>query len=91
MKYFVIVFIALFTFSCAHHHERTEHHHHAYEKSCAYSVMSGDYKQKGKDEYQLEHGGKTYFFSTKDRMDKFKAHLNENIAEADRNWVNRRR
>lgn len=91
MKYVLVLFFALFAVSCAHHHDKVEHHHHAYEKSCAYGVMTGSMKEKGKEDYQFDHGGKTYYFSSQEKMDKFKAHLNENIVEADRNWSNRRR
>lgn len=62
-----------------------------YEKHCAHSVMLGDTHTAGKDEYLLEHGGKSYYFSSAEKMDMFKADIAENSRKADRSWESGRR
>ena len=93
MKLFLTFLMTMFIVSCAHHHEKPEHHHHAYEKQCAYSVSQGDLEVHGNNEYKLEHGGKTYYFSSLDAKKKFEKGLEKNINKADSNWerLNRRR
>lgn len=88
MKYLIAVLLTMFLASCAHHN-KTEHHHHKYEKLCAYSVAHGDLKTKGKVEYKFEHGGKTYYFSTSEKLNDFKNDLETNIKKANQNWVDR--
>ncbi len=102
---FLLPLMLLTLFSCAHHHEGSDHHHHEgkanytkspkdmkvmYDKKCACSVMEGDKHVAGKEEFQLEHGGRFYYFSSKEKMDKFKENLTENIEKADKNWDSRR-
>jgi YHS domain-containing protein len=97
--------ILLSLFSCAHHHEGSEHHHHQgkdnytkapadtkveYDKHCATSVMNGDKHVVGKEEFQLEHGGRFYYFSSQEKMDKFKQNLAKNISKADKTWESKR-
>ncbi len=90
MKYLIAVLLTMFLASCAHHN-KTEHHHHKYEKQCAYSVAHGDLKTKGKVEYKFEHGGKTYYFSTSEKLNDFKKDLETNIKRANQNWADRGR
>ena len=89
MKYLIAVLLTMFLASCAHHHNKTDHHHHKYEKQCAYSVAHGDLKTKGKVEYKFEHGGKTYYFSTSEKLNDFKKDLETNIKRANQNWADR--
>lgn len=86
MKYIVTILLTVFLASCAHHHQTPEHHHHAYDKQCAYSVAHGDLKTEGNIEYQVEHGGKTYYFSSKEKMNQFKKNIESNIKSANKNW-----
>ena len=62
-----------------------------YDKKCAYLVSHGDTHVEGKDEYQLEHKGHTYFFSSKKRMEEFKDNIDENVRRANLNWVKHNR
>ncbi len=88
--------------SCAHHHKDKPHHHHectkacklhkegkAYNKRCAKSVSMGDTHVEGKEDYKINHGGVTYYFSTKKKMKDFKKDLKKNIESADKVWVER--
>jgi YHS domain-containing protein len=90
--------------SCAHHHKGAEHHHHSgkanytkapadlnvkYDKECAESIKEGDKHVAGKEEFQLQHGGHFYYFSSQEKMDLFKKDLDKNIGVADKNWKNR--
>lgn len=102
MKLLLIVILsAFFLVSCAHHHKDIEHHHHKncdkncklhhekgemFDKHCAQSVSEGDLHVKGSDEFKLKHGGKVYYFSTKDKLKKFKEHIEENTKMARKNW-----
>lgn len=90
MKILIITFLSVLLMSCSHHHKTPEHHHHGYEKQCAYSVAHGDFKTKGKEEFKVVHGGKNYYFSTKQKLDEFKESIESNIKEADYNWRERR-
>ena len=58
-----------------------------FERKCAYSLSEGDAHTEGKEEYKLEHGGKVYFFSSKEKKAKFQENLNENIEKAKTNWI----
>ena len=104
MKYLLPIML-LTLFSCARHHEKSAHHHDQegstdsknsvklnpkYDKECACSVMEGDKHVAGKEEFKLEHAGDLYYFSTKEKMEKFKENLTENISKADKNWSNNR-
>tara|TARA_Y100000034_G_C6844563_1_gene382447 strand:- start:97 stop:378 length:282 start_codon:yes stop_codon:yes gene_type:complete len=89
MKYIVAVIFSIFLASCAHHHKTPEHHHHAYDKHCAYSVAHGDLKTEGNSEYKIEHGGKTYFFSSKEKLEDFKKNIDSNVQKANKNWLER--
>ena len=91
MKLLTVFLMSFFLFSCAHHHQDPEHHHHAYEKQCAFSVSQGDLSVHGSDEYSLEHGGKTYYFSSQKAKDKFSKELKTNINKANSNWSDSRR
>lgn len=88
--------------SCAHHHKELAHHDHnqhgkkskveqktgdMFDKNCAYSVSEGDVHVKGRADFTLEHGGETYYFSTMDKLMKFKMNLNKSISSAQRNWA----
>jgi len=86
MKYIIAIFLSVLLASCAHHHKTPEHHHHAYEKHCAYSVAHGDLATEGSFEYSVEHGGKTYYFSSKEKMKEFKKNIETNIKSANKNW-----
>lgn len=101
MKYLLSVML-LALVSCAHHHEGSGHHHHQgkanytkspkdakvkYDNHCASSVMEGDKHTVGKEEFQLEHGGQFYYFSTEEKMNEFKKNLTENAHKADKNWA----
>ena len=91
--------------SCAHHHKDTPHHHHKkcnktckkghdkemFEKYCAQSVSEGDLHIKGKEDYKLEHAGHVYYFSSKKKLEMFKADINAQTKSAQRNWSERRR
>ena len=90
MKFITALIFTLLLSSCAHHHKKPEHHHHAYEKQCAYSVLHGEMSVKGLSEYKVEHGQKTYYFSSKDKMVEFKKNLKTNVATADKNWKSRK-
>lgn len=104
----MICLLSLFlVFSCSHHHKKSAHHHHdnksacekcakesqvAFDKKCAHAVMEGDTHVEGKEEFSLTHEGKKYYFSSKDRMKKFQAHLDEHVKKANNQWekANRR-
>lgn len=90
MKFITMLLLTILLTSCAHHHKEPDHHHHAYDKQCAYSVAHGDVDVKGSDEFKMDHGGKTYFFSTEEKMKDFKSKLNENINIADKHWSSKR-
>lgn len=102
-KLVTVLFLMVVTASCAHHHDKTGHHHHKdkkcdetckmhnskemFEKHCALSVSEGDAHVHGSEEFKLKHGGKTYFFSSKEKMAQFEANLEENIKQANANWA----
>lgn len=100
MKICYVMFLFL-AFSCSHHHKKSAHHHHegkeacrkcskedevAFNKRCAHSVMEGDTHVEGKEEFSLNHEGKKYYFSSKEKMEKFKSHLNEHVKQANNQW-----
>lgn len=80
--------------SCSHHHKSKEHHHHEKEaanegmfgKKCAQAVAQGNAHVEGKEEYQLQHGGKTYYFSSEEMKNKFAKDLENNVQKAEKNW-----
>lgn len=99
MRLFILCMFTLF--SCSHHHKESAHHHDektscdscpnkdenvAFKKMCAHSVLEGDTHVEGKEEFSLSHGGKKYYFSTKEKMESFQANLNENVEKANTNW-----
>lgn len=80
-----------------HHHDKKdlcskcEEHNHKndmYKKNCAHSVLEGSTHVPGKEEYKLKHGGRTYYFSSKEKMDSFEANLEENVKKANERWEN---
>jgi YHS domain-containing protein len=86
VKYLLAVIITIFLASCAHHHKTPEHHHHAFDKQCAYSVAHGNLKVEGNAKLKIEHGGKTYYFSSSKKMKEFKKNIEKNIKSANKNW-----
>jgi YHS domain-containing protein len=87
--------------SCAHHHKDVEHHHHKscdvnckvfhakgemFEKHCAQSISEGDLHVKGTEDFKLNHSGQVYYFSSEQKLDKFKKHLELNAVNAQKNW-----
>lgn len=102
MKLLLITILSVFFLaSCAHHHRDMEHHHHKrcdknckqyhdkgemFDMFCAQSVSEGDLHVKGNKDYKLEHGGETYYFSSKKKMNKFKDNVKTNSERARRNW-----
>lgn len=89
MKIIIGIIFTLFLASCAHHHKTPEHHHHAYEKHCAYSIAHGDLETMGNNEFKLAHGGKTYYFSSKEKLNEFKENIEKNIKNANKSWLGR--
>lgn len=101
MKSLLFIFSAvLFLGSCSHRHKDVAHHDHTcsenckhavkYEKHCALSVSEGDMHVMGKEEFMLEHGGHKYYFSSKAKMEDFKAHIDKKLQSANQNWTSRR-
>jgi YHS domain-containing protein len=93
MKNLILVF-ALFTFvSCAHHHdckescELDQKDGHMFGKKCAYSLAEGDGHVKGKEDFKLKHASETYYFSSKEKLEKFKLNLKQNLKSAKSNWI----
>jgi YHS domain-containing protein len=96
MKIFVWVLFMGMAASCSHHHKEPEHHHHAentakgesvaFKGKCPYAIMNGDLHTKGTEEYSLVHDGETYYFSSKENLDKFKKDFNSNISKAKRRY-----
>lgn len=89
MKFILSLFFLFLIVSCAHHHSSSKHHHHAYDKRCAYSVSKGEFEKHGSEEINLEHGGRTYYFSSEEKKKAFVQSLDENIFKANRNWEER--
>ena len=100
MKYLLLLSLINFV-ACSHHHKGEDHHHHdgkanytkspkdvkaAYDHQCADSVKEGDKHVAGKEEFQLEHRGRFYYFSSEEKMENFKKNLEANIKQADTNW-----
>ncbi len=90
---FLAVFIALGFSSCAHHDNKVDHHHHedttkkiSYEGKCAYSIEHGQYNVVGNPEFNVEHDGATYYFSSIEKMNDFKKDIAKHIQAANRNW-----
>jgi len=79
--------------SCAHHDNAVSHHHHeeapkkaSYEGKCAYSVENKNFDVQGNPEFNIEHDGILYYFSSEQNMNEFKKDLNKHIAAANRSW-----
>ena len=105
-KFISVMILAIGLTGCAHHHKKTAHHHHKkekcgenckmrkqeaqFDKHCALSVSERDPHVHGKDEFRLKHGGKVYFFSSEENLNKFQENLEENISKANKNWSNYR-
>lgn len=89
MKYFILFCMVLTLGACAHHHNKEEHHHHAFNKLCAYEVSQDHFETQGNEKYQVTHEGETYYFSTEEKMNEFKADIKANSAKAKTNF-NRR-
>jgi YHS domain-containing protein len=103
MNILLISILSAFLFtSCAHHHGESAHHHHKggkncelnkndmemFKKHCAQSVSEGDSHVNGSVDYTLNHAGELYYFSTQEKMDKFKLGLEQNIQSARAKWDN---
>lgn len=102
MKNITLLFILTFlSFSCAHHHKDAEHHHHKdcdknckinhsknemFNKNCAQSVLEGKLHVKGSEEFKLNHGSRTYYFSSKKKLEQFKEHIEVNALNAQKIW-----
>ena len=102
MKLLLSITLSMFFLaSCAHHHNESSHHHHKkcnencklhkqksgmFDKHCAQSISEGDLHVKGTDDYKLEHGAQTYYFSSKEKMIKFKKNIDANANKARKNW-----
>ncbi len=103
MKLFLLSILSLFLFSsCAHHHKSDGgHHHHKCEKNCemhsdngevfnkhcAMSLAMGDSHVAGNEDYKIIHHGETYYFSSEEKMNKFKENIEQNIERANRFWT----
>lgn len=102
MKFLLATVLGVFFLSsCAHHHKDVEHHHHKscnenckthhekgemFDRHCAQSISEGDLHVKGKDDYKIKHGGQVYYFSTKDKLQKFKKNIEASSKRARKNW-----
>ncbi len=86
MKLLALLIMIVSFANCAHHHNKNEHHHHQFNKKCAYSVSQDHLDVEGKEEFKLEHGKETYYFSSEENMQKFKKDINTNIERSKRNW-----
>jgi len=100
---FISILGVLFLSSCAHHHkEAGGHHHHKckmkscsmmskdgaiFKNHCAMSVSMGDMHVEGKKDFKIEHGGETYYFSSKEKMIHFKKNIEKNLTRARDNWA----
>lgn len=91
MKIFLAV-LMLSAVACSHHHKSAKHHHHEkesahqFEKKCAQAVAEGKTHVEGRDDFRLDHGGKSYYFSSQEMKDKFQKDLDSNISRANQNW-----
>jgi YHS domain-containing protein len=61
--------------------------HEAFNKHCAMSVSEGDMNVAGMKEYTFEHGGETYYFSSKKKMQTFKEDIAQNLSKAGYFWA----
>lgn len=86
MKLLLLLMLVLNLVACSHHHNETEHHHHQFNKKCAYEVSQNHFDVEGKEEFKIEHEGETYYFSSAEKMQKFKADIDENIKRSKQNW-----
>ncbi len=96
---FISLIFSLFFSSCAHHHNKVGHHHHdckencqvdhkneMFNKYCALSIAEGDTHVKGSDDYKLVHAGQTYYFSSQEKLQRFKNNLDSNAKTAQEKW-----
>lgn len=97
MKRVLVLALLIGASACSHHHKAPDHHHHsatnvkpddsvAFDGNCPYAVMEGDLHTHGKEEFKLEHGGETYYFSSQDKLEKFKKDLPKNLSAARKKW-----
>ena len=54
--------------------------------NCAHSVLEGKPHTVENDKFKIEHGGRTYYFASQEKMDKFKENFDENVKRADKRW-----
>lgn len=101
MKILILVLVLVTFASCAHHHKNSGHHHHEckkscklnhksgkmFDKKCAYSLAEGDSHINGSEDFKLKHGNETYYFSSKEKLEKFMLNLKDNLKAAKKNWV----
>jgi YHS domain-containing protein len=92
MSILLISVLSVFLFtSCAHHNNDTSQQQHKegvcklhkkkiaiFDKNCNQLASEGDFK--------LNHRGKVYFFSTKEKMDKFKVKLKQSAMYTKSRW-----
>ena len=100
IKVLLIVLTTGLFISCSHHHAKEAHHHHdcadcskdaknvqdKFQHKCAESIAEGDIHVEGKEEFKIEHGGHVYYFSSKQKMEKFGKNLEKNVELATKNW-----
>ena len=102
MKLLLITLLsAFFLASCAHHHKDVEHHHHKscdkncklhhekgemFDKHCAQSISEGDLHVKGSDDFKIKHDGHVYYFSSEEKLQKFKMDSEASTKRAQKNW-----
>lgn len=94
MKNLIFTFIIGLSISaCAHHDTNVEHHHHdalqqtSFDGRCAYSVAHNELGVKGEKEFSFEHAGRTYYFSSEEKMNLFKKDLDRNVEIANQHWM----
>lgn len=78
MKILFIIIFHLFFVSCSHHYR--------YDKMCAYEVSQNHLDVPGKEEFFLDHKDETYYFSSAENRDKFRAKMDDYIKRANDNW-----
>lgn len=100
IKVLLITMTAVLFTSCSHHHAKEAHHHDCTENcakekinqqdkflhKCAESIAEGDVHVDGKEEFKVEHAEYVYYFSSKEKMDKFNKKLEKNVEIASKNW-----
>lgn len=102
MKKMLITITSLFLLvTCTHHHKELAHHHHKscdkncklyhtdsemFDRYCAQSFFEGDLHIKGQEDFHLNHGGLTYYFSSKLKLETFEKNLEANATGARNIW-----